>query len=201
MRIHRLIILALACLLLAGAASLAQASAAGKKVVLVVPFNDYQEKELNDIREELEEAGVLVTVASTMIGTASGMSGGSSSTDMVLADVSAGDFDAVCFIGGSGVQGLWNDAQAQRIAREFYEAGKVTAAICWAPVILATSGILDGREATVADGGGAVNIMERHGCDVSRSSLVVDGLLMTANGPRKADDLGEEMVEALGGEE
>jgi putative intracellular protease/amidase len=62
-----------------------------------------------------------------------------------IADVAVEDFDAVLFVGGQGpMYTFMGNSAVYDLARDFYEAGKVTAVICHATCIL--------LEATTSDG-------------------------------------------------
>ncbi|MDD5086856.1 MAG: DJ-1/PfpI family protein, partial [Candidatus Nanoarchaeia archaeon] len=77
----------------------------------------------------------------------------------------------------------------------FYESGKITAAICIAPVILANAGVLDGKKATVFPSG-KDDIMVR-GADYTGEQVTQDGKVITANGPAAARSFGEAIVKEL----
>ena len=62
-------------------------------------------------------------------------------------------FDACILPGGSpGVPTLKADATVRRVCRDFAAEGKVVAAICAAPSVLAQYGLLAGRRATCYPG-------------------------------------------------
>ena len=72
-----------------------------------------------------------------------------------LADVRAADYDAIFYVGGHGpVLDLATDPANVKLASEFFQAGKVTSAVCHGPAALVgakdASGesIFKGRRAT-----------------------------------------------------
>ncbi len=112
--------------------------AAGKgQVLMVIASRDFRDEEYARPREILESAGYTVIVASRSRETARGMLGMRVQPDLLLSEACAADYDAVVFVGGSGAQTYWDDPEAHRLAREAASGGKVVAAICIAPVILA----------------------------------------------------------------
>src|SRR5690349_20830145 len=120
------------------------------RVLFVVPPTQFRDEELFDPKAELEQAGHEVGIASSTLGTCTGMNGGSTEATETLTSSHPEEWDAVVFVGGTGVRAFFSDKNATRLAKAFYGAGKLTTAISSAPVILANAGLLDGRRATVA---------------------------------------------------
>lgn len=180
------------------AAALPVLAQEGKSAVVIVANKDFQYKEYKKTRSELEDGGVTVTVAAPEAGRARSDDGLGIDVELALAEVDVSAFDAVVFIGGKGSKNeLVDNPEAHRIANEAVEQGKVLGAICYAPVVLANAGVLDGRTATSADAWEAHDIMESRGCTVESDRVVVDGLLVTGDGPRAASRFGEALVEVL----
>jgi 4-methyl-5(b-hydroxyethyl)-thiazole monophosphate biosynthesis len=76
-------------------------------------------------------------------------------------------------------------------------AGKYTAAICAAPMVLAEAGVLDGKQATSYPG----FLDALPGVTVSASAVVQDGKVLTSRGPGTAMDFALALVEILTGAE
>lgn len=172
------------------------ADASGKKVVLVIAPEDFRDEELFDTRAELEAAGAEVKVASIASGPVLGMMGGTATPDMALSDVKAADFDAVVFIGGSGASVYINDTAALALAKDAYNSGKITAAICIAPGILANAGLLNGKRATAWSGERAR--LEQKGAIWTGEPVTIDGKIITGSGPEAAKQFGQAIAGALG---
>lgn len=63
-----------------------------------------------------------------------------------LADVKVSDYDAVFFVGGQGpMYTFYENERVHRLAREFYESGKVTAVICHATCLLLKAKLSNGN--------------------------------------------------------
>jgi putative intracellular protease/amidase len=63
-----------------------------------------------------------------------------------LAEVSAGDYDAVFLVGGQGPMFTFlDDQRVHRLVAAFYEAGKPTAVVCHATCVLLKATTSDGR--------------------------------------------------------
>lgn len=85
------------------------------------------------------------------------------------------------------------------MARATVEAGKPLGAICIAPLILAKAGVLKGRKATVWDSGGEqIAILKAHGAVYTDQAVVIDGSVVTGNGPGAAGEFGRVFAGAVG---
>lgn len=177
---------------------------AGKKIVMVVAPENFRDEEFAVPAGHFQSKGIAVTVASTRKGACRGVMGTTANATLSLAEVRAADFDGVAFVGGPGTPAVRRDNESLRIAREFASSGKVVAAICWAPTILAKAGVLEGKKATVWQGDdpemgmGTGDYLERMGADYTGEPVTVDGKFITADGPRSAKRFAEEIVKALG---
>ena len=179
-----------------GADDMRQTGVKGKSALLIIASQNFRDEEYFDTKKVLEQRGVLVTTASKKAGHVRGMLGGTANASLGLADVNAGDYDAVVFIGGSGAQEYFNDSVAHDIAQSANEGGKVVAAICIAPVILAKAGLLEGKKATCFDGVYSSQL-ESMGALFTSEDVVIDGNIITANGPAAARDFGNAIVRSL----
>ena len=155
----------------------------GSALLIIAPAN-FRDEELAEPRAILVNAGYKVTVASSADGPVKGMLGASVKPDIRLKQVKVDAYDVVVFVGGSGAKAYFDAPAAHRIAREAVLKGKVTGAICLAPAILAKAGVLKGRRATVY--AAAAKILTAGGAKLQNAPVVVDGRLVTANGPRAA---------------
>lgn len=170
--------------------------AKGKNVLMIIAPENFRDEELFDTKSVLEAAGAAVTIASKGVSEAKGALGGKASVDKDIEDVNVADYDAVVFVGGPGAAVYFDDETVLSIAKASAEQGKVTAAICIAPSILANAGVLDGRKATCFSS--EKGNLEEKGADYTGDDVTVDGLIITANGPRAAKKFGQEIAKALG---
>lgn len=106
---------------------------------------------------------------------------------------------AVVFIGGGGALSLLDVPDALEFARQAAKRRKVLAAICIAPVILAKAGVLEGQKATVWDDGNGTQtrILKQGGATILPQHVVIDGSIITADGPQAARDFGKAILKAL----
>ena len=174
------------------------------KVVMVIAPENFRDEELLIPKQYLEENGVEVDVASTKKGSAVGMLGAKIEVKKTLSDINVDEYDGIIFVGGSGTPIVRNDERAITLAQSFYQQGKVVAAICWAPTILAKAGILKGKQATVWRGpdmeyGKSTDVvLEDFGAKYTGEGVTVDGNIVTANGPANARLFAEQIKRLLG---
>jgi len=112
--------------------------------------------------------------------------------DKKLEDVKPEEFDAIVLVGGNSSY----LSQSQKILRAIQDLDsrkKVIAAINTAPLILAKAGIIENRKATIYPG------MEREIPRPRGERVVVDGHVITSQGPGTAIEFALKIVEALEG--
>ncbi len=172
-----------------------QSPLAGKKILMVIAPKQFRDEELFIPREYFLVRGAEVTVASSATGEIRGMFERTFTPDAKLADVSAKDFDAVIFVGGSGAEAYFDDPVAHKLARDADSGSKVLGAICIAPAILAKAGVLKGRSATAF--ASVREILVAGGARVMDSSCVRDGRIVTADGPAAAEEFASDIVKAM----
>ncbi|MDR2437329.1 MAG: DJ-1/PfpI family protein [Endomicrobium sp.] len=166
-----------------------------KKNVFITAPEIFRDEEYYKPKEILEKAGTEVITASVKIGDLIGRFGYKTNSSILISDIVSTNFDAIVYVGGGGASIFFENKDALRLANEFFKQNKPVAAICIAGVILANSGILKGKKATVyVDGKEA---LLRGGADYTSASLEVDKNIITANGPDAAEDFGKAILNAL----
>jgi protease I len=164
-------------------------------VLIVVPQDRFSDEELFETLEELERAGHLTSIASSQRGTCFGVLGGSVDAQEALSWVDMNAYDAVVFVGGPGAVSLFWDEDAARVAREMDRASKAIGAICLAPMVLATCGILRGRRATVVRS--ESDALEAEGATYAGTGVLVDGNVVTADDPAHTGELARSIAAML----
>jgi len=167
------------------------------EILMVIAPDRFRDEELFETRRVLEEKGHRVTVAGHPTGLSRGTRGGEYLLEEDLYRQNPDLFDAIIFVGGGGAEAYFDNPVAHQIAGTMLESGKVTAAICIAPVILARAGLLSGRRATVFPDGKEELI--RAGALYQEEPVVTDGLLITADGPGAAEEFALAVSGALTG--
>lgn len=162
--------------------------------MIVAPEN-FRDEELLEPKEVLEDEGFSVTIASKETNSAKGAYGAVVTVDLDLGEVSTDDYDAVVFVGGSGSSVYFENENTHQIARDAYESGKIVAAICIAPSILANAGLLKDRKATCFSS--QKEHLTEMGAEYTGASVEQDGRIITANGPEAATEFGHKIAKAL----
>jgi len=192
----------LLCLLLLGCTQ--QKTSGGeemRKVLFVIAPSDFRDEELFQTREVVSSAGFKTFIASTTMNESVGMLGGRAKPNLLVSQVNLSEYAAVVFIGGQGVEtyDLPADSDVVKLARDASNSGKVVAAICIAPRILASAGVVSGKRMTSFNDSETVSSLKQAGAIYTGKALESDGKLVTADGPSSARKFGEEIVKVLGG--
>lgn len=109
-------------------------------------------------------------------------------------DALAQKFDALLLPGGPSSFDLLKDGRAAKLAAAFAARGKIVAAICAAPLILKSAGLLDGKRASAHSCAWQEIPAAQFAARVTR-----DGNIITSRGPATAFDFGLALVSALCG--
>jgi len=168
-----------------------------KRAALIVAAAGFRDEELSETHGVLNAAGVQTVVVSRRSGPITGASGGTAQALVPLSQLRVDDVDAVVFIGGPGAAEYANDPIAHGIARDAIAKGKVLAAICVAPTILANAGLLNGVKVTAFET--ERETLVKAGAIFTGNPVERDRLVITANGPAASAVFGQAIVAALQG--
>ncbi len=158
--------------------------------ILMLAADGFETVELFEPKKALEDAGATVTLASIKADPIQGMEqdlnkAEMATPDLTLDQVDTDDYDALVLPGGTcNPDKLRQEDRAVEIVSEFMEDGKIVAAICHGPWLLAEADVIDGRRITSYPS--IRTDLENAGADVVDEEVVVDGNLITS---RKPDDL------------
>lgn len=166
-----------------------------KSILMIVAPENFRDEEFLEPKAVFEKMGMKVTIASKGVKTAKGKLGASVEIDKDISAVNVDEYDAIIFVGGNGSSVYFEDSDALEIAKEAYENGKVIAAICIAPSILANAGILEGKNATCYSS--ESSNLETQGAKYTGKDVEIDGKIITSNGPKPAAKFGKAIAEAV----
>ena len=170
------------------------------KALFVIAQDGYQPKEYGIPKQILEKAGIEVITASKEVGKCTSSTEDVTEATIAVRDVDVSDYDAIVFIGGPGAVKFHKDVEAHLTCQEAINRGKVLAAICIAPLTLAYADVLEGKKATVWNQDGKqAEIMTKNSAEFVDQDVVVDGKIVTANGPMAAEEFGQKILELLKG--
>ena len=174
-----------------------------KKIIFIIAFRDFRDEEYFVPKEILEKAGAQIKTASNKRGMTLGADGGEVEADLLVSEINPAAFDAVVFIGGPGCLENLDNKDSYNLARETISQNKVLASICVSPTILAKAGVLTGKRATAWTSPfdkSTFRVLEDNGAIYEDKPVVIDGKIITANGPAAAKEFGEAIVKVLTGE-
>ncbi|MCO6430780.1 MAG: type 1 glutamine amidotransferase [Deltaproteobacteria bacterium] len=173
----------------------------GKKVAILAT-DGFEQSELMEPLDALEESGAEVSIVAPKGGSIRGWDekqwGESLEVDIDLNSASADDFDALVLPGGvMSPDKLRIDRRATEFAKQFVESGKPVGAICHGPWTLINAGCVSGRRMTSYKSL-EVDLINA-GAHWVDEEVVVDNGLVTSREPRDLpafiDKLKEEISE------
>jgi len=167
------------------------------KKVFVHFANGFEEVEAITPIDVLRRAGCEVTTVSVMgkkeVTSARGVS---IITDALYEDMDYSEVDLVVLPGGQpGSDNLNRHEGLKRQIRMLHDKGRMIAAICAAPRVLGSAGVLKGKRATCFPG--TEDLLT--GATFTGNAVEVDGNIITAKGPGAAMKFSLTLVEQLVG--
>lgn len=150
------------------------------KKTLILLAEGFEEVEALTVVDLLRRAEIgCDMVAAADAGQVTGSHGITVRADKVFSQADTEAYDGLILPGGMpGTKNLAADGRVLDLLRRFHAAGKLTAAICAAPTVLAQAGLLEGRSAVCYPG------MEGQlsGARVCFDPVAVDGSVITGRG-------------------
>lgn len=165
------------------------------KKVMILAENHYEDLELWYPKLRLSEEGAEIIVAGTGEKTYKGKNGYPLEADGDIKDYNAKDFSAVVIPGGWAPDKLRRYKEVLDFVREMHKNGKVIAAICHAPWVLASAGIVKGKKLTCVSA--IKDDVINAGAEYSDKEVVVDGNIITSRMPADLPAFCREIIKAL----
>ena len=171
-----------------------------KRILFILMPKDYQDEEFTVPYNALIAAKHAVDVAGFTTNNARGSRGHEHTPNLILDTLTNDnlkDYDALVIPGGPGSSTyLWNNQVIQDIILFFHEHKKIVATICHACVVLAQTGLLKGKKATVYPSKEALKIFRDHGIDYSDEGCVVlkEENIITADSPQHVQDFAQAIL-------
>ena len=167
--------------------------------VLVPLAQGCEELEAVTIIDLLRRAGIDVTSASLDEQPVRASRGTVLIADTTLAAALQQDYDMIVLPGGlPGADHLNQDPRIQQLLTTMAAQDKFTAAICAAPKVLASAGLLDGKRATAFPG--TLEKLNLTNTALDSAAVVQDGKVITSKGPGTAMDFALILIENLAGQ-
>ena len=169
----------------------------GKRVAIVAT-DGFEEVELTQPKQALEEAGARVEVISPKGGQIQGVrhmeKGQSVKVDRELSQAKPDEYDALMLPGGlANPDALRQDETVLAFVRHFFEAAKPVAAICHGPQILISADLVRGR--TMTSWEAVQKDLQNAGATVRNEPVVVDKGLVTSRKPDDIPQFNAKMIE------
>ena len=156
----------------------------------------FEEIEALTVVDVLRRAGINVDTVGVMGSMVTGSHGVRVMTDKKILEINADEYDGIVLPGGNpGYLNLGRSSKIIEILRKFDAEGKLIAAICAAPSVLAKAGVLEGKKATIYPG------MEKELPYPRGERVVIDGKIITSQAPGTAMEFALAIVEFLAGKD
>lgn len=166
------------------------------KTVLIPLAQGCEELEAVTVIDLLRRAGITVVCAGLDAQPVCGSRGTVLLPDTTLNEALKHNYDMVVLPGGQpGTNNLNADKRIIALVQHMAQQDKYVTAICAAPSVLATAGLLDGKRAT-----GFPGSLDKFPEVLQQQAAVVeDGKLITSRGPGTAMDFALTLIERLAG--
>lgn len=193
---------------------------AAKAILLIIASEGYHPAEYGFTRQALENAGFTVEIASDKMGTASGRPSAdhvakckeaactkayedypqfaNAKVTKLVKDINPEDYAGVYLIGGPGALEFLDNPTTYLILQNLAIRAQPIGAICISPRILANAGLLERKMVTGWDGDNKLaEVLAQAKAVYVKKPVVVDGNLITGNGPEAAQQFGQAIVSFL----
>lgn len=164
---------------------------------VIIPLAEgCEELEAVTLIDLLRRADITVITASLGQTAVTASRGVHLTADTTLDNVIYDEFDMIILPGGlPGSTYLNEDARIHALLKRLHQSNKAIAAICAAPLVLATAGLLDGKRASCYPG--VLNSNDWPTISICDDAVVVDGKVLTSKGPGTAMDFALTIIEYL----
>ncbi|WP_017300920.1 type 1 glutamine amidotransferase domain-containing protein [Nodosilinea nodulosa] len=176
------------------------AQALNNRRVAILATDGFEQVELTDPKQALEQAGAQVHVIAPHGDSIQGWNhhdkGDKISVDRTLDQANASDYDALVLPGGPlNPDQLRTNTQAVEFVRAFFDASKPVASICHGPWTLIEADAVRGR--TVTSWPSLKTDLSNAGATWVDREVVVDRGLVTSRNPKDLPAFNSKMVEAF----
>lgn len=159
--------------------------------------NDFEDSEMKVPYDEVIKAGHKADIiglkkGETLLGKKKEVS---YAADIAIAEVHAGDYDAIVIPGGSSPENLRQNADILKFVQEANDSGKPIASICHGPQILISADLLKGRTITAYPP--LKDDVVNAGAEFKDEEVVVDRNYITSRTPKDEPAFVREILKVL----
>ena len=170
------------------------------KKIAILATNGFEESELKSPKEAMEKEGFQVDIVSPESGEIKGWSNGnwsnSYNVDKTLNEVNASEYNALMLPGGViNPDQLRRNKDVLMFVRDFFEQQKPVAAICHAPQILISAGVVKGRKLTSFNS--IKDDLINAGANWVDEEVVVDQGFITSRNPNDLPAFNSKLIEEI----
>ena len=170
------------------------------KKIAILATNGFEESELKSPKEAMEKEGFQVDIVSPESGEIKGWSNGnwsnSYNVDKTLNEVNASEYNALMLPGGViNPDQLRRNKDVLMFVRDFFEQHKPVAAICHAPQILISTGVVKGRKLTSFNS--IKDDLINAGANWVDEEVVVDQGFVTSRNPNDLPAFNSKLIEEI----
>jgi len=164
-------------------------------ILIFLAANNFSEEEYLIIKRVFLKASKKIFVTSDSNTICNGDNGMRVKGDIDFYNVNEKNFSTIVLIGGNGSKQYWDNETLWRIVKNFNASGKVVAAICSAPIILARAGLLSKIPATCWSED--KNELIKLGINYNDRSVIAEKGVITSDGPRSAEQFAETVLNMI----
>ena len=170
------------------------------KKIAILATHGFEESELKSPKETMEKEGFTVDIVSTQAGEIKSWSDGNWSSaykvDKTINEVKARDYNALMLPGGvMNPDKLRRNDDALVFIRDFFKQEKPVAAICHAPQVLISAGVVKGRKLTSFPS--IKDDLVNAGAKWVDQEVVVDNGFVTSRNPNDLPAFNAKLIEEI----
>lgn len=167
------------------------------KKVIIILADGFEEIEAVTVIDILRRGDIDVSIAGLGAKIIRGSHGIGITVDKIFGEIKD-DFDGCILPGGMpGAVNLSNSKEVNEFIKKMNSKGKLIAAICAAPaIVLGASGVLDNKTATCYPG---MQDKFSRSTTYKNTAVVIDGNIITSQGPATAFEFAFKIMEQLAG--
>lgn len=165
------------------------------KVLIIIPHDRFNDEEFEAVKARIDNGLHEVQVGSSHHTEAKGHYGLLVKPDINVAFVEPGDYDAIVFIGGQGVEEFFLNNEIINLTRRFFNERKLIAAIGLSVEILVYASILTGRR--VACIPELASRVQDAGAYCTGNRTEINGDILTGTDSRAKEEFADSLLKAL----